>query len=417
MKLFALIKKIQNKITTAAGVFALAAITIILSSCSPIDESILPEPSNTNNIIRILPNEYENYDDDSSHTNEYTATEFKDYFYEEFSETEKALYDTLKNAILNFEPDVTFSEQLQPADIEKYRILAYTQESRIFWLSNLMFKITEPTDTINLNYRYEIDDIAGMKGELELAVGTILGGLPEKTTSYDAVIYFHDTIIKNCSFSNQTQHANSAYGALVDGYAQCEGYAFAFSLLCDSVGIENFVVTGKNISGDTHAWNKVKIYGKWYNVDCTWDDPVLKYDNPDFIKHDYLLVSDNEILNITHFEDAGFFEIPVCDSNDKGYFKVRNLLFNTADEGIKNLSEQIKNRGLSGLRETEVRFTSKDAYDLALLRLFQENEIRSIINDINGKNGTGIKSAYKYNNDDLFIIHLSLIYDNETIQN
>lgn len=28
-------------------------------------------------------------------------------------------------------------------------------------------------------------------------------------------------------------------------------------------------------SGDAdHAWNRVKVDGVWYYIDCTWDDPV-----------------------------------------------------------------------------------------------------------------------------------------------
>ena len=32
-------------------------------------------------------------------------------------------------------------------------------------------------------------------------------------------------------------------------------------------GIDTVAITGSG-----HAWNKVHLYGKWYNVDSTWDD-------------------------------------------------------------------------------------------------------------------------------------------------
>ena len=51
----------------------------------------------------------------------------------------------------------------------------------------------------------------------------------------------------------------------------CGGYSQAVSSLLDLAGIPNFVVT--SYSGNMgHAWNKVLLDGKWYNLDATWGD-------------------------------------------------------------------------------------------------------------------------------------------------
>ena len=51
----------------------------------------------------------------------------------------------------------------------------------------------------------------------------------------------------------------------------CGGYSQSVSSLLDLAGIPNFVVT--SFSGDMgHAWNKVLLDGKWYNLDATWGD-------------------------------------------------------------------------------------------------------------------------------------------------
>ena len=46
------------------------------------------------------------------------------------------------------------------------------------------------------------------------------------------------------------------------------------------------IASSQNIN---HAWNIVKVNGKWYHVDATWDDPV--WDMPGRSNHDYFLVS------------------------------------------------------------------------------------------------------------------------------
>ena len=77
-----------------------------------------------------------------------------------------------------------------------------------------------------------------------------------------------------------------AYGALVSdssgkkNHAVCNGYALAFEYLCQLADIPCCVITGDaygtlpNTDQDStdHAWNVVKIDGRWYEVDTTWDD-------------------------------------------------------------------------------------------------------------------------------------------------
>lgn len=64
----------------------------------------------------------------------------------------------------------------------------------------------------------------------------------------------------------------TAYNALHDGNAVCQGYATLLYRMLNLSGIESRVVTG--ITGtqqDGHAWNIVKVDGVWYNVDVTFD--------------------------------------------------------------------------------------------------------------------------------------------------
>ena len=66
--------------------------------------------------------------------------------------------------------------------------------------------------------------------------------------------------------------AHSSYSALVTGdrYTPvCEGYATAFKVLCDEVGINCICVSGESEYNGRHIWNYIEIGGKWYLVDVT----------------------------------------------------------------------------------------------------------------------------------------------------
>ena len=92
----------------------------------------------------------------------------------------------------------------------------------------------------------------------------------------------------------------------------CEGYAKAFKYMLDSFGIESTLVIGTatNSQGESenHAWNYVKLNGRWYAVDCTWDDPIIVggFSN-DEIKYTYFLKGANTFSR-DHFPVGVFTE-------------------------------------------------------------------------------------------------------------
>ena len=56
------------------------------------------------------------------------------------------------------------------------------------------------------------------------------------------------------------------------GETVCEGYSKAYTMLLKAAGIESYVVAASPNSGsEGHAWNVVKISGKYYECDVTWD--------------------------------------------------------------------------------------------------------------------------------------------------
>lgn len=56
----------------------------------------------------------------------------------------------------------------------------------------------------------------------------------------------------------------------------CSGYADAFALILDRLGIRNFKVSSEN-----HIWNVVYIDNGWLHIDSTWDDDENNINNRD----------------------------------------------------------------------------------------------------------------------------------------
>ncbi|MDE5742004.1 MAG: hypothetical protein K2H90_06105 [Oscillospiraceae bacterium] len=372
-----------------------AAVSVSLGGCSKISEE--PVTGTTESVV-IPP--------------EFTYGEFVSPVYENLSGEEKELYDKIRDAVENFDESVSFDTPIPRDTVRKIYRLVYAQERQLFWFSNVFYAPEKEISVYTLSYLFTKDAASVMRAELDLAASEIINGLPEDAGVFHKLVYFHDRIVTGCEFSQNDVNSSSAYGVLVEGVGQCEGYAAAMAFLCSEAGIPNYMVTGHDADGATHAWNKVVLDGEWYNVDCTWDDPILKRGQKDFVRHDYMLVTDAEIEGITHFTDEELYgNVPPCTAKAGNYFVKKGLVYSTAAEAVDAMRDQVKAAGIAGKREAEFKLSDENEYFAALARLIDNGEMKVIIEDINGEYGTKISSAYRHNNDTLHIIHLSLIYE------
>lgn len=123
-------------------------------------------------------------------------------------------------------------------------------------------------------------EAAALQAALQKGVEEVIR--PEMS-AYEQEKAIHDYLVRHIEYDlavvGRTEpHASStAYGALVLGKAVCGGYAEAFKLFMDLLGIECYVVVGSG-DGIPHAWNMVELDGDYYHIDVTWDDPLL-YDD------------------------------------------------------------------------------------------------------------------------------------------
>lgn len=74
----------------------------------------------------------------------------------------------------------------------------------------------------------------------------------------------------NSSMTPGTKYPHDMTGAVLDGYAVCDGYAGLFYYMANAVGLSALYEDGiANDNRDGHAWNLVQIDGTYYYVDPT----------------------------------------------------------------------------------------------------------------------------------------------------
>ena len=85
--------------------------------------------------------------------------------------------------------------------------------------------------------------------------------------------YIHDAICNRVKdYKNENDRNKTAIGALIDGYAHCQGFTDAFYMLGRMAGLNVGRIGGFINSGGKHMWNTITFNdGKTYCVDVTND--------------------------------------------------------------------------------------------------------------------------------------------------
>jgi hypothetical protein len=68
------------------------------------------------------------------------------------------------------------------------------------------------------------------------------------------------------------RYATTAYGAIVNGYSICQGYAIGFEYLCRCADLDCRRVRNAHDDDDMHFWDIVTLDCGTYYVDVTWCD-------------------------------------------------------------------------------------------------------------------------------------------------
>ena len=98
----------------------------------------------------------------------------------------------------------------------------------------------------------------------------------DEKTDEEKVIAIHNYICDHVDYdydglSDSTNTVKyTAYGALCNGKAVCNGYAVLFYRMCKEAGLSVRIISG-TANGGSHAWNIVRVGDVYYNVDTTWD--------------------------------------------------------------------------------------------------------------------------------------------------
>ncbi|MCI6581043.1 MAG: hypothetical protein MSH15_03500 [Oscillospiraceae bacterium] len=252
------------------------------------------------------------------------------------SETEE-ISGLIKNELLNFNHIIHFDRKVDEKIVSEVCDYLSVENPELYWIAGY----TWSTDGYNTDIKFNIindfsvEELKEQSDLVEKNISEIILHIDSSWNDFDKIKYVHDYIIDNTVYDSigadkiqQNEDGgfcSSAYGCLIEGKAVCQGYADAFKMIMDRIGIESGIVSGITERGK-HAWNYVKADGEYYWIDLTWDDPVTETGD-DIRRYDYFMLN-NEMFMKNRVADNPE-RLPLCQSMKLNYFVYNNLFIDT----------------------------------------------------------------------------------------
>lgn len=191
---------------------------------------------------------------------------------------------------------------------------------------------TERLTSISLYYVVPANTVPDVINVTEAKVSEALTWIPDNATRFQIVQALHDYLVRNCVYDRSAVNevispSRTAYGALANGKAVCQGYSLAYKLLLRRAGVPAVYVGSDSMQ---HAWNMVQMENNgWYHVDVTWDDPILHTstypegnDGGYFrdVSHELFLRCDSTMRDeLNHYGWAAAYTSPYTDYGNREY--------------------------------------------------------------------------------------------------
>lgn len=181
---------------------------------------------------------------------------------------------------------------------------------------------------LTLTYTVAYYTTAQQEAEMDAAVEQLLDQLDVyNADDYLKICAIYDYICGNVTYDRWgvmtgDKLVYTAYAALIKKAAVCQGYATLLYRLALELGVDARVIPGIG-KQQNHGWNIVRLDGKYYNLDATWDAENVYMDVP----YEHFLRCDANFINHTRKAAYATEEfLRVYRMSDTDYSQTANTL-------------------------------------------------------------------------------------------
>ena len=222
-----------------------------------------------------------------------------------FADTDTVLTDNEKEAakdmiasLQNFETTFDISEYNVLSGnaqnfFQSFFSLLQNEHPEIFYLENISLG-TNNQNILTFTYSMTDDEIKENQKLIDNECKKIVSTIPKDASDFEKTLIVHDYITSHYEYDTSYQ-IRTLPDTVKEKKCVCQGYSYLFMHIMNNY--LNIECTSVPSIECNHMWNKIKIDGKWYNVDVTADDPTPNMST--YTNHSSFLLSDEDIKTVS----------------------------------------------------------------------------------------------------------------------
>jgi len=232
--------------------------------------------------------------------------------------------------------------RLESEELANVYFLLRLDHPKIFYSVSYKYRYYPDSENIEMipEYLFQKGKIVEHQKAMEARVKK-LAKQAEGLTEIEKERFIHDFICQNVHYDKlKKPYSHEIIGPLGHGVGVCEGIAKSVKILCDALGIWCIIAISernpeKNIKY-RHAWNVIKVGGKYYHLDATFDNSLGKGQR---VRYDYFNLSDNQIYRD---HEPVIWRTPKCEDGEHTYFREKKISFTKYEDVRKRAMQAVK---------------------------------------------------------------------------
>ena len=182
-------------------------------------------------------------------------------------------------------------------------------------------RLTGDVSSVTLPYRMSQSEYQSAS-EACLSVIDSLKAYADGMTALEREFLVYDYLTGSCVYDADSAYVETAYGALVNGRAKCDGVTYAVTWALRELGVPCISVGAYPADGSIgHAWNLVRLEGTYYALDVTAN--LFEEGDEPFSLYLYCNVPDSALLcTYPVLDDCIVWAggLPEAESMDMNYY-------------------------------------------------------------------------------------------------
>ena len=306
------------------------------------------------------------------------------YYYSIMDASQQTVYEEIYYALQNYIEEMPLSTT-QTQVVDQVFQCVLMDHPEIFYADGYSFAKYSLGDevkkiTFSGTYNYSKEEKEIKETQIEQVAMEMLKDISASASDYDKVKYVYEKIIQNTEYDITASDNQNICSVFLNKASVCQGYAKAVQYLLMKLSVPATLVAGFVESGEGHAWNMVKIDGRFYYVDATWGDAsylfhvnedVEEIQNTPDINYDYLCVTTEEILRTHTLNDM--FSMPLCESVSANYYVREGAYFSQIND--LQLEQLIESYTEQGRESVTLKCANESVYQSLVENLIHEQQI------------------------------------------